>query len=193
MQTDAPRQQLRMIWPSRRLADPPPLRLHPDYDLRTYRPGDEPAWVAVMGLAGFHGWDDERLAVLKAMILPDGWFFITHRATGNVVATALANHRPHALHPFGGELGWVAGDPAHKGKRLGWTVCAAVTRRFLSAGYQNIYLLTDDERLPALATYLKLGYEPFLYAPDMARRWEAICSQVNWPFTPDAWPNNPPD
>jgi mycothiol synthase len=90
-------------------------------------------------------------------------------------------------HPFGGELGWVASDPAHAGKGLGMAVCAAVTARLLQAGYRNVHLFTEFWRLPALKTYLKLGYVPFLYQEGMAARWQAICAQLGWPFTPEAW------
>jgi hypothetical protein len=38
-----------------------------------------------------------------------------------------------------------------------------------------------------LKTYLKLGYFPFLYLPDMAERWRVICVPLGWPFTPAAW------
>jgi mycothiol synthase len=186
--TDVPKlQQLRMIWPTQRLAERPRIRLHADYALRTYQPGDETGWYGLMDGAGFTGWDAARLAPTLTEILPDGWFFAVHRATGALAASAMATHAPQALHPFGGALGWVAGNPAHKGHGLGWVVCAAVTIRLLNAGYRNIYLLTDDWRLPALKIYLKLGYEPLLFAPDMAERWRTICEQLAWPFTPEGW------
>ena len=67
------------------------------------------------------------------------------------VATAMACHNPAPLHPFGGELGWVAGDPAHAGKGLGLAVCTAVTARFLSAGYHNVMgYFRDDTPLMEL-------------------------------------------
>jgi mycothiol synthase len=183
-----PKQQLRMVWPQHLLDASPGVRVHPDYELRTYQPGDEPGWFQVMDLAGFPGWGYEKLAPTLATILPDGWFLAIHRASGTIVATAMTTHGPLEYHPFGGELGWVAGHPDHKGKGLGWSVCAAVTARFLSAGYKNIFLRTDDWRLPAIKIYLKLGYQPFLFAPDMAERWQAICNQLSWPFAPDEWP-----
>lgn len=185
---ETPRQQLRMIWPRELLHAPPAVSIHPDYDLRPYRPGDEAGWFTLMALAGFGVWDVARLHESTfATILPEGWFFAVHRASGALVASAMSSHAPLLLHPFGGALNWVAGDPAHKGHQLGMTVCAAVTRRLLSAGYQNIYLLTDDWRWPALIIYLKLGYQPFLFAPDMAERWHTICTELGWPFTPDRW------
>lgn len=96
-------------------------------------------------------------------------------------------HDHSDLHPFGGELGWVAADPAHAGKGLGYAVCAAVTARLLQAGYDNIHLYTEHWRLAAIKTYLKLGYLPFLFAPEMAERWRAVCIQLSWSFTPEQW------
>jgi mycothiol synthase len=59
----------------------------------------------------------------------------------------------------------------------------AATARLIQAGYEEIYLRTDDHRLPAIKTYLKLGWEPFLCAPDMAERWRTVCQQLNWQFS----------
>ncbi|CAN5680460.1 hypothetical protein BH10CHL1_BH10CHL1_33950 [soil metagenome] len=187
-QTKPKPQQLRMVWPEQLLNTPPEIRLHEGYTLRTYQPGDEPGFYHVMDLAGFTGWDMEKLAPTLATILPDGWFLIVDQTSGEIVATTMATHHPSEFHPFGGEMGWVAGHPAHAGKGLGKAVCAAVTRRFLSAGYKNIYLRTDDWRLPAIKTYLTLGYQPFLFAPDMMERWAAICGHLAWKFTPELWP-----
>ena len=110
--TTRPPQQLRMVWPRQRLTDPPEVRVHPDYELRTYRPGDEVGWIRVMDLAGFGLWDMERLTATMQTILPNGWFLAVHRATDVIVATAMTTHHPTELHPFGGELGWVEADGA---------------------------------------------------------------------------------
>ncbi|MBX3002143.1 MAG: GNAT family N-acetyltransferase [Caldilineaceae bacterium] len=180
--------QLQMIWPRQRLADPPSVSVAPGYRLRTYRPDDESRFYKVMEIAGFEGWNDEILRPWLAKILPDGWFFVIEETTGVLVATTMATHNPTDGHSFGGELGWVASDLAHKGRGLGMTVCAAVVNRFLSAGYRNIYLKTDDFRLPAIKTYLQLGFVPLLFAADMHDRWQRICDQLNWPFAPADWP-----
>jgi mycothiol synthase len=179
--------QLQMIYPAARLTTPPVPQLPSGYALRTFRFGDEPRFYEVMASAGWAGWDDERLAHWLVRILPDGWFFAVDVATDTIVATAMAVHSHSELHPFGGELGWVAADSAHTGKGLGMAVTAAVTARLISAGYRNIHLYTEDFRLPAIKTYLKLGYEPFLYAPDMPQRWQSLCEQLHWAYTPDQW------
>lgn len=147
--------------------------------MRQYRPADRQAYLELMVKAGF-GDFAQRLDDLKLKLLPGGFFIVEHEAGGQLVATAVATHCPTDLHPCGAELGWVAADPAHAGKGLGMAVCAAVTRRLISAGYTDIRLQTDDWRLPALKVYLKLGYKPMLYCDGMAERWRAIKRQLGW-------------
>ena len=172
--------QLQMVWPKRLLGAPPEVKLPEGYALRQYEPADADAHVALMRRAGFGHWDSEELAAAIPNIPPGGFFLVEHRATGRVVATAMAWHNPSDLHPYGGELGWVAGDSQHKGKHLGLAVCAAATRRFLECEYREIYLKTDDFRLPAIKTYLRLGYQPLMFRDGMAARWEKVHRQLDW-------------
>jgi mycothiol synthase len=177
-----------MLWPEALLDRPPALVIPPDYALRPFRPADADAYIRLERGVGFTDWDEPMLARWLDRILPDGLLVIEHLPTCDLAVSAMASHLPTRLHPFGGELGWVAGNPAHAGRGLGRAVCAGVVRRFLSAGYRRIYLKTDDFRLPAISVYLRLGFVPFLYGDDMAARWAAICEQLRHPFTPDAWP-----
>jgi predicted dehydrogenase/GNAT superfamily N-acetyltransferase len=180
-----PQRQLQMIWPERLLALAPRPELPEDYELRCYQGADEPQYLELMARAGFDNWDHDRLALVQRGVLPAGLFIVVHRPTGKLAATAMAVHNPSELHPYGGELGWVAGDPEHRGKRLGAAVCAAVVGRFIQAGYRRIYLQTDDWRLPAIKTYLRLGFEPFLFCEGMAERWQKLCKTLGWPRSAD--------
>ncbi len=170
---EAPYRQLQMIWPERLMDRPPTPQLPEGYELRPYEDADEAGYLELMARAGFDNWDGDRLASMLRRALPGGLFVVVHQATGRLAATAMAVHSPSELHAYGGELGWVAADPEHRGMALGLAVCAAVTARFIQAGYRRIYLLTDDFRLPAIKTYLKLGYEPFLFCDGMSERWQA--------------------
>ncbi len=177
-------QQLQMIMTAVEPKAPSP----PDgYTLRTFADTDTARYLELMRLAGFEGWGPETVQDTMKRILPDGFFVIQH-VSGVLVATAMATHAPAPLHPSGGELGWVAGHPEHSGRGLGAIVCAAVVRRYRAAGYRRIFLRTDDFRLPAIKVYLKLGFVPFLFAPDMRERWQAVCAKLGWPFTPEHWP-----
>jgi mycothiol synthase len=167
------RAQLRMVWPPGRR--PPRLpRVPAGYRLRTWREGDAAGYRAVMLSAGFDPWPEENVGKVLTSALPEGLFFVVHEATGRIVATTVACHNPIDHHPFGGELGWVAVDPPHRGRRLSAVTNAATVRRFLRAGFTNIYLRTDEFRLPALRLYLDVGFVPFLFQDDMEGRWRTV-------------------
>ncbi len=157
------------------------------YALRTYQTGDEMGFFTVMTQAGFGVWDDDRLRPWLPRIVPESWFFIIDDASSEIVATAMGLHDPTDFHPQGGELGWVAANPLHTGKGLGRIVSSAVVARLIAAGYSQIHLYSEDWRPAALKTYLRMGFLPYLYLPEMQERWRIICEQVNMPFTPQGW------
>jgi predicted dehydrogenase/GNAT superfamily N-acetyltransferase len=177
-----PYAQLQMVWPESRLQSPPTPSLPAGYEMRCYEDEDEAQYIGLLGRAGFKGWNHGGVQDLLRKALPGGFFVVAYKRTGRLAATAVALHGPRELHPYGGELGWVAADPKHRGKGLGLAVSAAVTARLIRAGYRRIYLLSDDWRLPAIKTYLVLGYEPLLLRKDMAGRWRAVCRKLGWPF-----------
>lgn len=177
--------QLQMVWPEHLRNAPPIIQLSAGYSMRTHRPKDEPRFFHLMELAGCPGWNEGVLQPWLPRILPKGWFMAIHEESGEIVASAMALHSD--AYPSGGELGWLAGDPAHTGKGLGLAVSAAVIARFIEEGLRDIHLYTEDYRLAALKIYLKLGFVPFLYTPEMPKLWRTICHQLGWPFTPEAW------
>lgn len=183
--------QLQMVWPQSKSKQPPPVTLPSGYRLRTYRPGDETRFFALMALAGWPGWDEEMLRPWLHRMLPAGWFIVVTEDSDLIVASAMATHDHTWKRPFSGEVGWVAGDPAHKGLGLGTAVVAAVTARFIEVGYPSIHLFTEHYRLPALAIYLRLGYLPLLYRDEMVDLWRGVCEEMGRPFTPEKWPTTP--
>lgn len=147
----------------------------PGYGLRAFRPGDEDAWLALLSTGDFGAWDrprlDRMLAGERAPMPLTGIFFATQG--DQPVGTACT-----FLHPGDDgdipELGWVAVDPAHRGNGLGLQVCRAVLGFVGGLGHGYAFLLTEESRLPAIKTYLRLGFEPEMVEPDHAGRWEAL-------------------
>ena len=187
---ERPQVGLRMSWPRERLDSPPEPSLPTGYVLRCYRDTDKDAYLALMAKAGFAQFDERMLERVFTKVLPGGLFVIEHEESGALVATSLCTHNPSHGFPFGGELGWVAGDPEHKGKGLGLAVCAAVTARFIRGGYRNIYLITHDWRRPAIKTYLKLGYRPVFTEQATPELWQGIFATLRWEGDVIC-PNNP--
>jgi GNAT superfamily N-acetyltransferase len=92
------------------------------YSLRTFVPGDERGWIDIIDSA-FPDWDNETgLRNVLPHVLPDGMFLALDNTSGRPVATACAVHNPrggHAEYPGGGELGYTATRPEHRGRGLG--------------------------------------------------------------------------
>jgi mycothiol synthase len=180
-----PDPQLEMAWPARRRHDPPPIAPAPGYAVRPHRAGDEPRFFELMALVGWPGWDHARLRPWAERLLPGGWLMVVEARSGEIVASAMAL-RSEAF-DGAGELGWLAGDPAHAGRGLGRAASAAVTERMLAEGCWPVHLYTEDWRLAALRTYFGLGYEPVLAGAGVIDRWRAVCAAVWWPCAPGAW------
>ncbi|MDH7570961.1 MAG: GNAT family N-acetyltransferase, partial [Armatimonadota bacterium] len=147
------------------------------YEIRRYLPGDEAAWAAVLNACGSLGkWDVQRVIRLlngERHAVPEGTFFATWK--GLPVATTCS-----VVGPGGDqwEIGWVAVHPDHQGHRLSYWTCVACLRYMRSQGATEAYLLTDDFRLPAIKTYLRLGFEPQITDESHLERWQRILSQL---------------
>jgi predicted TIM-barrel fold metal-dependent hydrolase/ribosomal protein S18 acetylase RimI-like enzyme len=172
-----PKLQLHMIFPEKNFRKAVVPGLPAGYMLRTYRKGDEESYIKVMQSAGFENWNGVESVLRTA--LPEGIFFIVHRKTNRIVATACAQNYPTDLHPQGGVLGWVAVDPEHRGKKLGYIISMKSVEKLIKSGYRHIYLSTDDWRLAAINTYLKMGFEPMHYMDDMKKRWKAVREELS--------------
>ena len=144
------------------------------YEIRTWQPGDNEQWVALLEATGTFGkWSSERLAAETVGLIRDAQFFAVHGAT-IVAATGLVSRllagRP-AL-----EVAWVARHPAHRGHELGRSLLVRALRAAEEMpGSRPIYLYTDDHRLTAIDLYLDVGF-----VPDLTRhrsypaRWEEV-------------------
>jgi predicted GNAT family acetyltransferase len=93
-----------------------------------------------------------------------------------IVAVAMAQQPKREHDPSWGEIGWVAVAPEHRGRGLGTAVCAGATRALLAAGLEPMLVVSHDN-LPAIKTYLKVGYAPVLRPRDIAA-WTEISRKL---------------
>lgn len=178
------RPQLHMVWPTSERPQCPVVAPASGYAIRTYQTGDEQAFLHLMALSDFDPWDDEKLSDNMNLVIPGGWFFAVG-SDGQIVATAMGQHNYSGLSPFTGDVGWVFCHPDHRGHALGLALCARVTQRLLEAGYTKIQLHTEYYRLPAIKTYLKLGYVPAVASSEDADLWADVRKQLNQPYQPE--------
>jgi mycothiol synthase len=153
-------------------AIPEPCPLPARYALREATEADGPALAGVLTRAFAEPWSVERVnEVLLAHPEVPTTFLIEH--AGVPMATASFQLKPEEF-PASGWVHYVGAEPAHAGRGLGAAVVVAVLRAARDAGKQDAMLTTDDPRLPAIRTYLKLGFEPDLWHPSHPERWQAI-------------------
>jgi len=101
-------------------------------------------------------------------------FLISYAGSPVAAAAALVPEKS----PETGMLHWVAADPAHRGKRLGYIVSLAVLHEFVRHGCRDAALLTDDPRLPAIKTYQNLGFVPEFRDETHPGRWAAVAEEM---------------
>jgi mycothiol synthase len=151
-----------------------PVRLPPGYSLATLAQQDAEEWIAVLNATGQLGtWDDARAhtaLTAERPVLAGGTYLILRGERAVATACTIA---PTAAEPRS-ELGWVAVAPAHQGHGLGLQVCSAVLWYARREGWPATTLNTDDWRLPAIRTYLKLGFEPELTHDSHGARWREV-------------------
>ena len=157
------------------LSELPPVRLEQGYTVRTFQPGDEAAWELIIGEA-FGGQRRFETMAEGEQFMPERVFFICFE--GIPVATASAWWQKQ----WGEDTGYlhmVGILPSHAGKRLGYFVSLAAMYRMAEENRLRTILQTDDFRISAIKSYLRLGYEPEIVHPNQVDRWKQIFTEIN--------------
>lgn len=152
----------------------PEVALPAGYALYTFPERGMDDWITALNATEQLGeWNEEnarRWLEGERHIIQDGTFIIVCNdepaATACTIPPAPNEQRP--------EIGWISVSPGHQGKRLGYQVTLAGLRFLHGQGYKETFLHTDDWRLPALKTYLNLGFEPEITHDSHPERWRKI-------------------
>lgn len=125
--------------------------------------------------AEFH-WTSQRV---RESLLDDPGVpatFVVAREDGRLLATASAQRIPE--YEPDGFLHWVASSPEARGLGLGTLVSLAAMHRLRELGFRACRLTTDDERIPAIRTYLRLGFLPVVEDETHPGRWRALAERL---------------
>ena len=142
---------------------PMEIKLPEGYSIRTYQPGDEDAWAALMCAVG------EQTSLIDAKnefvqryladaALTDRIFFAVD-SNGAIVGSAIAwAHDPRGMGVR--VLHWVAVHPEHQRKGLGKALCQTCLRLFRREDNAlPVYLHTQPWSWKAILLYIKLGFK----------------------------------
>lgn len=75
-------------------------------------------------------------------------------------------------------LHYIAVNPEYRGYKLAKPLMERVLRCHIAEGRGGCFLTTDDERIPAVKSYLTYGYYPVLWSDDARERWEKALAEV---------------
>jgi mycothiol synthase len=155
------------------LSDLPPAPPYEScYALRAAVPADHGQLAELLSEAFGDRWDAKRVA---AEFSPGNGVEATYLVVSpaGVAATAAARRLPDR-YPEAGYLHYVGARPSERGRRLGEVVTRRVLVHFADSGLSQTVLETDDFRLPAVRTYLRLGFVPEPRAAGDAVRWSKV-------------------
>lgn len=155
-----------------------PLRSMPEgYVLREASEGDAIGIAAVLESSFLDRWSEERVMneLLENVGVPETYIV---EANGVVVGTASYQHQKDP-DPEAGWLHYVGVLPEARGFGLGEVLSQRVLIEALARGNSSVYLTTDDPRVPAIKTYLKLGFKPDNWHESHEERWLAIRAQLS--------------
>ncbi|MCJ8328994.1 MAG: GNAT family N-acetyltransferase [Lentisphaeria bacterium] len=174
------RSHLVMTWPVK-LAEKLPEPVLPD----GYRIVQQLKRRAFTAIHKSVNWDLDRgqWKDLNGVLMKNGMFFVLNEKN-EPVAVACAIHTKNSV-----ELGWVAVKSEYQGIGIGKSLCAHVVQFLLKKGHKRIYLATEDDLLPAIHIYLKMGFVPVLHDTDMLNRWKRVCFELKQDFKDESWPS----
>lgn len=158
------------------LPEIPPLPT--GYILRTYEEGDMPALVATLADSFREYWDDARVA-RELTAAPDVQTVHVVAHGDRVVGTASSRFVP-ARYPDAGYVHWVGVASDHLRRGIASALLMRVLHEFRERGYPAAVLETDDFRIPAIRSYLKLGFIPVydIRNEDHRPRWSHVMQGV---------------
>jgi mycothiol synthase len=155
----------------------PPLDLPPGVRLRVVEEAWGPAaWERIVNTAFGRHMSFDEVMHSKAAFRFERVLFLEQEGTPVAVAAAWQRDK---WPPGTGYLHYVAVLPEARGQGLGYWVSLAALHQMRRDGNTRAVLETQDERLPAIKTYLKLGFAPDLTGHESYPvRWEKILARL---------------
>ena len=159
----------------RDLAGLPDLVVPSPYVVRTADRADADALAALLTRAFGVEWTAEK--AIGELIGHPEVRSVTLIEQGSALA-ATASAKDLVDQPETGYVHWVGTDPDYAGNKLGYWASLAVLHQFATSGKRDAVLHTDDFRVPAVKTYLRLGFRPEIIDADQVGRWERLRDDV---------------
>lgn len=101
-------------------------------------------------------------------------FFVQYKGVPVATITLILDYEK--LH---GYVHMVACKKEYRGLNIGNLLARIAEYNLKKAGMKTAHLTTDDWRLPAIKTYLNVGFKPDVSDDEYKMRWEKVMFQIN--------------
>ena len=152
----------------------PAIVLPEGFVLHTHEPGHEGDWETLIERSFGSHFDFAKSLTERRGYRPEHVFYLSK--SGRELATASAIEKDEF--PGEGWLHMVGVDPDTRGMGLSLPIVAAALWSMKSRGFESVMLSTDDFRIPAIKTYLRLGFEPVMSHESHEARWAAVMEKI---------------
>ena len=155
----------------------PPLDLPKGMQLRSFQEDDDEAWSHIISVSFKRPYDFNEHMKKDSAYQAERVLFVL---VDGVFAATAAAWQVEKTPADTGYLHMVGALPEYKGRKLGYFISLAAMHKLRQEGFSRVSLNTDDFRLPAIKTYLSLGFVPdLLMHLSMPERWEKIYTLLN--------------
>jgi len=164
--------QLKLRHPD--LSKLPPLELPAGITIHSEQADSAAVWEEIIEDSFGAHHDYEKTMRERSGYRPEGVFFAALDGVDSATAAAILRDE----HPGYGWIHMVGARSSARGHKLGYYVVLAALHDMAERGFTMAGLTTDDFRLPAIKTYLSLGFEPWMEHESHPGRWEAIYEKL---------------
>lgn len=173
------RSQLELILPKSKINKNIEYKLDEEYSVIKYNKKYNNELCLLYTKSGFDFDSVTKLNEALFLCVPNGFKLILHNKSNRIVAAFMARQLSDKNYFFGGRLDWLAVHKSHRGNKLGYIVTVLCVNRLIEIGYKNIYVTTDEHRLPAIKTFLNVGFVPNYYSNQIKTKWESVFFKLN--------------
>ena len=109
----------------------------------------------------------------RSLYREDKCFFILENGVAVATLTVICDYEKKE-----GYIHMVACRETARGKGYGTLLNKIAEATLKKEGMETAYLTTDDWRIPAIKSYLRIGFEPDISTEDFRERWEKIYDKI---------------
>ena len=149
-----------------------------DMDIRGYSECFEKNCISLLNSVGSLGlWNRARFQndILSSVEDTKNDIFVVCRADFTI---GIAVIHKKSLSNNLNEIGYVAVRPEYRGERIGYKLLMYVLTEMKRRNINQTYLRTDSFRIPAIKTYLKCGFYPYIKNENEKKRWQNVMNKI---------------